>query len=163
MRRSPAGLALIRREVSGQTVYLVQWNANWQRYSLVGGHKRDDETFRDCLIRELAEELGLRVDADPAVSDQPVVRAEYTCWSESARQETHYEIELFDVTVRTPFVLAQIDDNQLNRWVSLGEIRNARCDDGRPIDASVDRLLRKTGDLPSRDPTATTESANRVT
>lgn len=159
MRRSLAGLALIQREASEHTSYLVQWNANWQRFSLVGGHKHDDESFRECLIRELFEELGLHVESDLQVSDQPITRAEYTCWSESARQDTCYELELFDVTVLTPVAMQQIDDNRLNRWVNLAEIGSGRCNDGRPIDGSVVRLLRQAVLLISQ---VATNDANRA-
>ena len=154
MRRSLAGLALIRREASGHTGYLVQWNANWQRFSLVGGNKHDDESFRECLIRELFEELGLHVESDLQVSDQPIARAEYTCWSESAKQHTRYELELFDITVFTPVAMQQINDNRLNRWVSIEEIGHSRCDDGRPIDGSVERLLQQAGLPAPRPPSA---------
>ena len=162
MRRSLAGLALIRREASGHTSYLVQWNANWQRFSLVGGHKHDDESFRECLIRELFEELGLHVESEFLVSDQPIARAEYTCWSESAQQDTRYELELFDVSVLTPVAVKQIDDNQLNRWVSLEEIGNGRCEDGRPIDGSVERILRQAELLNSREQAVPAQLASQV-
>lgn len=156
MRRSLASLALIQRESAGQTLTLVQWNANWKRFSLVGGHKHDDETFRECLIRELAEELGLRGDTDLAVSEQPIIQTEYTCWSESARQDTSYEIELFDVAILTQSARQQVDGNPLNCWVSHTEILAGYCGAGRPIDGSAERLMRLAGVLVSHESTTAT-------
>jgi 8-oxo-dGTP pyrophosphatase MutT (NUDIX family) len=82
-------------------------NEHWQRYSFVGGHKRPDESFRDCMIREIAEELLLGEGRDFLVADRPLARLEYTAWSQSAGQETRYTIELFQVqlqgdAIRTP-------------------------------------------------------------
>ena len=59
MRQSLAALAIVEQP-GDPPRWLVQWNERWQAYSLVGGHKRDDESFRDCLRREVAEELGLQ-------------------------------------------------------------------------------------------------------
>ncbi len=58
MRTSQAGLALIRRHqpADGETQYMSQWSETWHRYSLVGGHVEPSESFRDCTIREIAEE-----------------------------------------------------------------------------------------------------------
>jgi molecular chaperone DnaJ len=67
MRQSVAAVALIRRSEAGQALWLAQWNPHWRRYNFVAGHKRPDESFRQCVVRELAEELGLREGADISV------------------------------------------------------------------------------------------------
>jgi 8-oxo-dGTP pyrophosphatase MutT (NUDIX family) len=158
MRRSLAGLALISRDVSGETRYLLQWNVKWSRYSLVGGHKRDDESFRDCLIRELFEELGLQAGIDLAVADQPLARLEYTAWSASALQHTHYIFELFDVSGLTAQAQEQIDANPCNHWASAAEVLYRRQGSGLPIADNVSLLFRQAGlqgfstPQPSREP-----------
>ena len=49
MRVSEAALALITRVTpQGEAEYLTQWNEKWQAYSLIGGHREPDESFRDC-------------------------------------------------------------------------------------------------------------------
>jgi len=88
MRRSEAAIALIRREFESSTQWLAQWNEGWQAFSFIGGHKRDDESFRACMIRELHEELGLREDADVLVPTAPLLHLEYTAVSQRAREET---------------------------------------------------------------------------
>ena len=59
MRQSIAAFAVIRRDERGQTLWLAQWNPKWGAYHFVGGHKRPEETFRECLVREIGEELHL--------------------------------------------------------------------------------------------------------
>lgn len=58
MRTSQAALAIITRISSlGNPEYLTQWNNAWNAYSLIGGHVEEGETFQQCCIREVAEEL----------------------------------------------------------------------------------------------------------
>jgi 8-oxo-dGTP pyrophosphatase MutT (NUDIX family) len=97
MRQSQAALAVIRRMDQGQPVWLAQWNRSWNAYALVGGDKRPTESFRDCLDREIAEELGWHEGADFTVAATPPVHLEFTAWSESAHQETAYTMELFEI------------------------------------------------------------------
>src|SRR5438128_10124068 len=79
MRLSEAGLALVRRVgPDGAPEYLVQWNDNWQRFSLPGGHVEPGESFRACCAREVAEELGLSAGTDFRVAPEPEVRRHAT-------------------------------------------------------------------------------------
>ena len=64
-------IALIQRNQHGQRQWLAQWNTSWQRYSFVGGHKRLDESFRQCVIREIGEELQLAEGSEFLVADEP--------------------------------------------------------------------------------------------
>ena len=139
-RRSEAAVALIRRESDGQTLWLAQWNRKWQAYHFVAGHRRPDETFRECLVRELGEELGLRADVDCTAAAEPLARVEYSAWSESARAETQYTMELFAVEL-TSAARASADEDPRNRWLSGPEIASQRCQDGRPVSATMQRLL----------------------
>src|SRR5262245_5104151 len=100
MRLSVSSLAVIRRTgPDGLVCYLTQWNAGWDAFNFVGGHKHDDESHRACLVRELAEELGLypaAADPDSAaappgngaphcrVAAEPLGRLEYESFSRSA-------------------------------------------------------------------------------
>src|SRR4051794_4861026 len=110
MRLSISSLAVIRRAgPDGLPRYLTQWNAGWNAFNLVGGHRHDGESHRACLVRELAEELGLSPgpdDPDAAaapghgaprcrVAVRPAGRLEYEGFSRSAGERTRYEIELF--------------------------------------------------------------------
>jgi hypothetical protein len=57
MRRSEAGVALIRDNVDGgQTRRLARWNTRWQVFHFVAGHRRPEESIRTGLVREVAEE-----------------------------------------------------------------------------------------------------------
>jgi 8-oxo-dGTP pyrophosphatase MutT (NUDIX family) len=140
MRRSVAAAALIRSDENGRTLWLAQWNPRWRGYHLVGGHKRPEETFRECLVREIGEELGLVEDEEFVVAAEPTARLEFTAWSEGAREETSYAMELFAVALRGP-AREKIDAHSANRWLDEGEIRRGRAADGKAVSPTMHRLL----------------------
>src|SRR4051812_5138231 len=78
-RISVASLAVIRRSgPDGLPRYLTQYNAKWQAFSAIGGHKRDNESHRACMVREIAEELGVfpYLDDPDALAASTVVQPE---------------------------------------------------------------------------------------
>jgi 8-oxo-dGTP pyrophosphatase MutT (NUDIX family) len=153
MRRSEAAVALVRREQEedGQTLWLAQWNPRWQAYNFVSGHREPEETFRECLIRELGEELGVRAEVDFTMSATPLAHLEYAAWSESARAETQYTMELFEVELIGD-AWRTIEANSQNRWIGEAEIASGHCRNGQPVSPTMRRLLSSTGFPRSNDP-----------
>ena len=143
MRESIAAAALIRREQDGQTYWLAQWNLHWQRYHFVGGHKRPHESFRECVIREVREELGLCEGADFHAAPEPLAHLEYTAWSESAQQETNYTIELFEVQLVSETARQKVDADKRNRWLAKDELRLQRTAEDMPVSETMALLLSK--------------------
>jgi len=142
MRQSIAAIALIRCEAEGQMQWLAQWNESWKSFNFVGGHKHDDETFRECLLREIAEELGLHEGRDVLVASSALEHLEYTDVSRRTGEETDYIIELFDVALMGDRARTIIEANPANRWLSEPEIMTGRCDDGQPVSPTPKRFLR---------------------
>ncbi|MGO9465409.1 MAG: tetratricopeptide repeat protein [Isosphaeraceae bacterium] len=140
MRQSEAAVALIRRIQDGQTLWLAQWNPKWRRFHFVSGHRRPDETFRQCLVREVAEELELGEGADYQVSPAPPMHLEFTDFSESTQTETCYIMELFGVELGSA-AYPKVDRNAENRWLSEAEIEAGQTHDGRPVSATMKRML----------------------
>src|SRR5438105_14063907 len=151
MRQSEAALALIRRPGPAGVEYLVQWNARWNALNLVGGHRRPQESYRDCLVRELDEELDVRPGPDCAVAEGPTARLEYVAFSKSAGEETAYTMELFEVTL-TPAAERRVSADPSNAWVGTSAIRSGRAGDGRPVSDTVRLLLEKAGLLAGNEP-----------
>jgi 8-oxo-dGTP pyrophosphatase MutT (NUDIX family) len=138
MRVSQAGLACIRRDGPTGPEFLTQWSQKWGMYSLVGGHVEPGETFRECCVREVAEELGLTPGEDYLVSESPLApTVEYVAMSGGSKVETQYRMELFAVELFTPAAVAKISADPANRWLAVSEIVAERTADGRPISAQV--------------------------
>ncbi len=133
MRHSSAALAIIQRN----DTWLVQWNANWQAYSLIGGHIEPGESFRECCIREITEELECDAsDVDVAV--EPYAELRFVEYSKAARERTHYHWQLF---------LASVSERTLGNlpcdcsWVTPSQIQDRNASDGKPIAEQVARVL----------------------
>jgi 8-oxo-dGTP pyrophosphatase MutT (NUDIX family) len=143
MRESVAAIAIIRRQQEGRTLYLAQWNPGWQRFHFVGGHRQADESFRQCVAREVGEELGIAPESEFLVGEQPLAHVDYTAWSDRAGRETHYEMELFEVQLAGEAARQRVDADPLNRWLTEDEIREHCCRDGQPVSETMSLLLRK--------------------
>jgi 8-oxo-dGTP pyrophosphatase MutT (NUDIX family) len=144
MRRSEAAVALIRRAQDGQTLWLAQWNDKWQAYHFVSGHKRPDESFRECLVREIAEELQLGLGTDYRISAASPIHLEFTDFSESTQTETRYIMELFNVELGSG-AHPGVEADPANRWLTDAEIHAGQTSDGRPVSATMKRLLSEVG------------------
>ena len=140
MRQSLAAVAVIRREADGETVWLAQWNPHWHRFNFVAGHKRGDESYRECMVRELGEELGLAEGCHFALPAEPAAHVEFTDWSQSAQEQTAYTMELFDVRLSDE-ACRIVDADSRNRWLTEAEIRARACRDGKPVSDTMEQLL----------------------
>jgi 8-oxo-dGTP pyrophosphatase MutT (NUDIX family) len=145
MRESIAAMALIQRQTNGQATILTQWNDRWGCFHLVGGHKHPDESFRDCAIREMEEELVLKHPADFHVDLESVGCATFTAWSNAAQQTTRYIMEVFRAELASDAARTQVEHDLRNRWVTFDEITAGRCRDGRPVSATLPQLLTQIG------------------
>lgn len=149
MRISEAALALITRvNAQDEAEYLTQWNEKWQAYSLIGGHREEGESFRECCLREVEEELGLKRIADFTVAAKSVgSTVDFTMDSMSAGEETRYGIELFRAEIASANVYDAVNAAPLNRWLSASEIENRMTEDGRTVSEQVFRVLIGSGIL----------------
>jgi isopentenyldiphosphate isomerase len=141
MRISQGSFALIARQSSGRTELLTQWNERWRAFSLIGGHKTDGESFRTCLSREVSEELGLTEGKEFKASNEPILHAEYTAWSASAKSVTAYTHEVFQVELVGAKTAAIVNTTPQNRWLTEDEILAGMTHDGWPVSPTVKRIV----------------------
>jgi 8-oxo-dGTP pyrophosphatase MutT (NUDIX family) len=143
-RNSEAAFALISRQDGPEKRWLTQWNRAWGAYNFVGGHRLEGETFRQCCIREVADELGLTPEKDFAVAAERTAHLEYAGTSEGHNQAipTDYTIELFEVKLLTAEARDVIAGNKDNQWFSLQETLAGTCAaDGRGTSPTLRQLL----------------------
>jgi len=139
LRQSEGGIALIHRTIAGKREWLAQWNDNWKAFFFIGGHRDGTETFRECVIREIEEELGL-TEAGCPVSDFVAHRLEYRAVSRSSGELTHYFMELYRAQP-TPAAVEKIERDSMNKWLDDDEIRRLEAHDGRAVSVSMGMLL----------------------
>ena len=147
MRVSVGAFALIRRcGPGGGEEWLANWNEGWRALNLVGGHKHDDESFRDCCAREVAEELGIVSGVDFRVAPEAERRLEYIAVSRRNGEKTAYTQDVFVVDLLTNAARDRIAADADNAWLSEREIRALRAADGRAVSPTVERSPHR--DLP---------------
>lgn len=140
LRQSEGALAVIARSGSDGPEWLVRWNKKWQCYAFVGGHRHEDESFRECLVREVAEELEI-TDIECTVGQEPLARLEFVDWSESAQADTAYIHELFAAWLNDDSVIEKLGRDGRLRWLTSEEIRSQHGRDGSPVSATLSRYL----------------------
>jgi 8-oxo-dGTP pyrophosphatase MutT (NUDIX family) len=140
-RESISAFAIICRQDQGRTVFLTQWNLHWRALNLVGGKKRPEESFQQCVVREIQEELRLSPGEDFTLVDQRPLRMEFEAFSDGAWELTAYTMEVFRIVLSGEEVLARIAANADNRWVTESEILGGRCTDGTRISPTVARIV----------------------
>ena len=145
-RKSLGSIALIRGPDADHKTWLARWNRKWKAYNFVAGHKREAESFRECAIREVAEELGLCPETDFSVSAKPLARLEYAAWSESAKADTDYTHEVFDVELATDDSRRRAEATPETRWLTSDEIQSRQCADGRPVSTTMATVLARLGE-----------------
>ena len=133
---SEGGIALITREVNGETEYLAQWNDKWKAFFFVGGHREDGESFRQCVIREVCEELEVEEDSFE-ISQEPIRELDYLAISNRTRGLISYKHEIFKVGIEN-ITLAL---NLKNLWLTQNEIFNGEANDGRPVSQTTSLVL----------------------
>jgi len=144
-RQSVASIAIIRRTRGDRKQWLCQWNQNWGRYFLVGGHQEPGEDAEACLVREMQEELVFAPGTDYELAKPPRV-LEYADWSASTWQETDYRISAFDVELEAD-ARGRVDRAAENRWITKEEILSERCADEKLVSPTARKVLEMLGEL----------------
>ena len=146
LRCSEGGVALIERNVNGQREWLVQWNDRWKAFFFVGGHREGTESFRDCVAREIHEELNIP-PSDSHVAKTPSHRLCYRAQSKSSSQLTEYTMELFEAHPDREFLNAA-ERKPENTWLNAREIQRLETDGGQAVSVTTRFLLVLAGVLP---------------
>lgn len=140
-RQSIGAAALIHRQGTDGTEWFARWNQNWDCFHVVGGHKWEGESFRECMLRELGEELGLSNGQLLVVPAEPVHMATYAAWSERAGEVTDYTLALFAVSASPDLGSKAVASQQEVRWITEDEILAGVCDDGLRVSDTFKTLL----------------------
>jgi 8-oxo-dGTP pyrophosphatase MutT (NUDIX family) len=172
MEEIPRKRALVRKRVQrsafaviamGQDVdrrYLLQWNANWGMFNLIGGkvdnNKGDANSFRHTIERELEEELGITCPKECQVGKE-LGQIHMKQFSQREKVFKTYHFALFDVQILPNLPISQDSPHYFARWLSTGrenifvsssEIQNLRTVCGRPISATTRHILQALGEIP---------------
>lgn len=155
-----AAFAFIAIGIGEQRRYLLQWNAKWGMFNLVGGKvengKGDGDSFARAIQRELEEEMGLN-GPDECCVVRELQHVQLRQFSYHERIVKDYRFRVFEVEI-FPTLLSMNDarPNYAARWLSTGrenifvsrqEIENLRTHAGRPISPTTRYIMQALGEL----------------
>ncbi len=139
--------------------YLLQWNANWGMFNLVGGKidnsKGDRDSYARAIQRELLEELGLRSPKDYRIvwEYRPLYKRQFS------RRDfvfKDYEFHVFQIEFlpRHPMSRSEFEwfaqrlsPDRENILVSRAEIERLYTNDNRPISETTRMILQELGEV----------------
>lgn len=140
--------------------YLLQWNANWSMFNLIGGKvdnaKGDADSFRHTIEREIEEELGIIYPNECRVGKE-LGQIRMKQFSQREKIVKTYHFALFDVQILPDLPISHNSPHYFARWLSTGrenifvsarEIQNLITDCGRPISTTTRYILQALGELP---------------
>lgn len=115
--------------------YLMGWNKWRQMWEIFGGCREDDESMRECIIRECTEELGITIDAFEYLG-----LMHYKMAPGYFNPEWHYEYGgLYGVTLPKEYLTiikkSRIDKEEIEKLVFYYDIK------GKETIAPIDEKL----------------------
>jgi 8-oxo-dGTP pyrophosphatase MutT (NUDIX family) len=159
-----SAFAIIVTGQKNERRYLLQWNANWRMFNLIGGkvdnNKGDNNCFRRTIERELEEELGVSCPQECRVGRE-LGQVRLRQFSHREQIIKNYHFALFDVSVLPDLPIDRDSPHYFARWLSTGrentyvtakEIQNLSTFGGRPISATTRHILQALGEIPHQPP-----------
>jgi len=156
-----SALAVIRIDTDMGRFYLLQWNAHWEKLSLVGGkvNPEDHGKYAKTMTRELKEELGISSHNYVMERLETIQTRQF---SEHEKVFKDYEFHIFQVRFTPQHPTSHADFNAFveryftvrdrsNRLASEEEIRHLRTSDGKPISYTVKLILEKINEISPSD------------
>lgn len=155
-----AAFAVIATGTGPERRYLLQWNARWEMFNLIGGKvengKGDEDSFARTIRRELEEEMGLKgPDECLIVSELRQIKLRQFSCRERIVKDYHFrvfEVEIFPTLppmngARPNFAARWLSTGSENVFVSGPEIEDLRTQSGRPISVTTRTILQELGVL----------------
>lgn len=157
-----AAFAFIAIGMGEERRYLLQWNAKWDMFNLIGGKvengKGDDDSFARAIRRELEEEMGLK-GPDECYVVRELQHVQVRQFSYRERVVKDYRFRVFEVEIfpsllpmngaRPNYAARWLSTGRENIFVSSQEIENLRTQAGRPISPTTRYILQALGELTS--------------
>jgi len=155
-----AAFAFIATGTGQERRYLLQWNAKWEMFNLIGGKvengKGDEDSFTRAIRRELEEEMGLKgPDECYIVRELQQIQVRQFSYRERILKEYHFrlfEVEIFPTLppmngARPNYAARWLSTGRENIFVAAAEVEKLRTQSGRSISPTTRYILQELGEL----------------
>lgn len=133
-RTSIAALAVIQHDKK----YLVRYNKKSECYFFIGGHVKGRESYKQSLVREIAEETAFEPKHYKTLTPATIVQ--YQGVSKSTGVMTDYTMSLHNCLLTYDAINMTMNDSRL-MWISAEDIKRGIAPDGKPISADTYRII----------------------
>lgn len=134
---------MIQEVGDGPTGWLLRWQPSQNQWQFIIGERLNKESFRETIQREVGWQLNLDPKSDYLVSNMAQLSMEYVDENPNAELHRHVAVSFYQVHIYRRQVLAQIDADQANRWVSAAEICEGKTLDDQAIHPRVVEWINK--------------------
>jgi hypothetical protein len=134
-------IALFRHPEQLEKLWLAYWNQSAEHFDFVTSSRLDNESFRECLDREVAWILQLRRGKEYIISSQARLHLDVPAESSDLGQKNCFIVEFFIVDLFGKDGKISIENNSDVRWLTSEEVLSGRTVDGRTVSARLVRLL----------------------
>ncbi|MEX0701969.1 MAG: hypothetical protein WD069_07725 [Planctomycetales bacterium] len=145
MEKTVRSIALVRHPDADPPRWLVRRDAESGALGLLVSDRLEGDSYRECLVREVAWTLGLARDRDFIVSSVPRVHLELRKAEQPELEEDWLFAEFFAVELFGGRALEVVDADPANVWLTAEELRAGETASARLNDR--DRLLLARGDV----------------
>lgn len=136
-------VALVRKTYNQRLRWLARINQSKKRLEFVIGHRLNDESFRETVIREVAWDLRLDRKRDFLVSNMAQMNLEFIDRMPGHYGKSHAMVSFYNVEVYRKDIVTQLENDPLNCWVSSEEICNGISVGGLRFDPLVPYLINR--------------------
>lgn len=141
MHHFTGSIALLRHPEQLENCWLAHWDASRKHYDFVTAERLDDESFRECLDREVAWVLDIRRDKDYIISSQARLHLDLPI--EAFGVATFCVVEFYIVDLYGKSGRASIELNKELRWLTSDEVLSGRTSERVPVNSTLVELLNK--------------------
>ena len=136
-------IALIRKPAAHGTAWLARWDDGQQYYDFVMAEPLEDESFRECIDREVGWVLRLDRQRDYLVANMARLNLEFQARLPGHSEPAQVTAVFYAVDLYRKAAWHQVDADPLNRWLSSKEICRGKTGDGQRINPLVTFLIRR--------------------
>lgn len=140
-------IALIRRFENEQTRWLVQHHECSNICRLIQAERLEEESFRECIDREVSWALSLERNKDYIISSVPRLHLEVQLRAPGKEEGDKIVVEFYVVDLYGRKAAGKLDQENLY-WVTGAELKLGVTGDGRAIDPLQQKLLAKAEVIP---------------
>jgi hypothetical protein len=142
MRKYCRGFALIPRETGEPSCWFCHWDERNNFFDFVAGERAGDESFRDCVDREVSSKLGLRT-SDFLVANVAQLNLEFAAVLPGDEEPNHVRVAFYIVRPYSQAARQVLASFPGGRWLTGHELLEGGTRDGKRVNPSLTYLLKR--------------------